>query len=141
MEVHGSPYPITKHPKGFFRTQTGIKQIKSDLLVLLLTNPGERVMLPEFGTPLRELLFEPNDTVSSERAREMIINSINTWEPRVIIESLDVGVLSENSRHPDDTLDQLDHVLSIRIVFYNPENINDLQELKLEIPLAGGNNA
>lgn len=55
----GLPYPVIEHPLGLFRTQTGINTIKSDLLVLLLTNPGERVMLPEFGTPLKDLMFQP----------------------------------------------------------------------------------
>jgi phage baseplate assembly protein W len=48
MNFLGAPYPIIKSPRGLLRTQSGINQIKSDLLVLLLTEPGERVMLPEF---------------------------------------------------------------------------------------------
>jgi hypothetical protein len=45
-EFAGAPYPITKDPMGYFRIQSGIDQIRSDLLALILTNAGERPMLP-----------------------------------------------------------------------------------------------
>ena len=86
----GAPYPIVSTARGLLPTQRGVDQIKADLLQLLLTNPGERVMLPNFGTPLREIIFEPNDAISSEHVRDMIINSIRTWEPRITIEQIDV---------------------------------------------------
>jgi len=59
----GAPYPISRHPLGMLRSQKGVNQVKSDLLVLLLTEPGERVMLPAFGTPLKQFFFEQNDSV------------------------------------------------------------------------------
>jgi phage baseplate assembly protein W len=72
----GFPYPIVKTSGGFFRAGSGAAQIKSDLLILLLTYPGERVMLPEFGTPLQDLIFEPGDKTLISQARQMIIKSI-----------------------------------------------------------------
>ncbi len=139
LRFFGCPYPIIKHPRGLLRTQNGIDQIKSDLLVLLLTNPGERCMLPEFGTPLRRLLFDPNDPLIAEQAREIIINSISMWEPRVVISEINVSIGSDEGLHEDDTKEEIDHILKIQILLFDPENINDIQELKLEVPLAGGN--
>jgi phage baseplate assembly protein W len=40
-------------------------------------------MLPEFGTPLLELVFEQNDEATAELARDMIATAIETWEPRI----------------------------------------------------------
>lgn len=134
------PYPITKHPRGLFHTQSGLNQIKSDLVVLLLTNPGERVMLPEFGTPLRTLLFEPNDTIVADEARNMIINSIKLWEPRVVIESIDVtsgDSIDRRSLSPLDTSEDLGNMLHIKIRFFDPENIKEVQALELQVDLAG----
>lgn len=37
----------------------GKRAIKSDLIHLLLTTPGDRLYLPEFGADLRKFLFEP----------------------------------------------------------------------------------
>jgi len=46
--------------------KTGDDAIKSDLIHLLLTTPGGRLYLPEFGTNLRKFVFEPNDTTLRE---------------------------------------------------------------------------
>lgn len=139
MRFLGAAYPITTHPRGFLHTQEGVNQIKSDLLVLLFTNPGERVMLPDFGTPLRELIFEQNDTVTAQKARQMIIDSIRTWEPRITIEQLTVSTSAPSSSlNPQDDGSETDKILYINIKFFDPENIKDVQDLKLEIPLSGG---
>lgn len=134
----GLPYPLTKDARGYMRTQGGIQQIKSDLLILLLTNPGERVMLPEFGTGLRKLIFEPHDITLEEQARQMIINAINTWEPRISVDEIEVlANVDENSLNPFDTRDEAGGILMIRILFKDPENMQEVQELRLDVPLGG----
>lgn len=98
-------------------------------------------MLPEFGTPLRSLVFEPNDVVLANRAKQMIIDSINAWEPRITIEAIEVSSsIDEASLNPDDLKEDLENILSIKILFYDPENIQNVQALKLDIPLSGGSN-
>ena len=135
-DFKGCPYPIRRHPLGLLHVERGINQIKADLLILLLTNPGERVMLPRFGTPLRRLVFEPNDSTLKEQAREMIINSIRTWEPRITVDAIEV-TNSWDEFSPDDPREDVDHILGIRIRFFDPENLKDVQELVLEMPLGG----
>lgn len=139
MTFLGLPYPIVAHPRGFFRTQEGLEQIKSDLLVLLLTNPGERVMLPDYGTPLRDLLFDPNDISVARRAREMITVAINTWEPRVAIQEIDVTLGADITADDLTVLDrgEKESILLIKIRFSDFDNVQEVQELKLEIPLSG----
>jgi phage baseplate assembly protein W len=136
----GAPYPIVKHPLGMLRTQRGVNQVKSDLMVLLLTEPGERVMLPEFGTPLKMYIFEQNDSIIAERIRETIANSIRTWEPRIAVSQIEVTnsrQSMEPSLDPNDNMQELDHVLMIRILFSDFDNVQQVQELKLEVPLGG----
>lgn len=134
----GVPYPVVKNARGFFYSQDGIDQIKSDMLVLLLTNPGERVMNPNFGTPLRKLIFEPNDSALRLQAKNMIINSIKNWEPRIAIKNIEVSSKVDNeSLDKADDKQELEHILFIRIIFVDPENIKEVQELLLEVPLGG----
>lgn len=138
MEFNGSPYPITKDARGFFHTQSGIDQVKSDMLVLLLTNPGERVMLPEYGTPLKKLIFEPNDGGVELQAKDMIINSIRNWEPRITVQNITISSsIDQSSLNALDNRTEVDHILSIVIDFFDPENIKEVQQLKLELPLSG----
>ncbi len=96
-------------------------------------------MLPEYGTPLRKLIFEPNDSTIADTAREMIIKSITTWEPRITVQQIEVSTnIDPSSLDKNDTKDEIEHILSIRIIFFDPENIQDVQQLKLEVPLTGG---
>lgn len=132
----GMSYPIVKTAKGYFPVTTGTNLIKGDLLQLLLTSPGERLMMPQYGTPLRTLLFDPNDTLLADRARQMIIDSITTFEPRVVIDAIEVlsGVDNDFLSTEDDGTNN-EQVLGIRIVFRDPQDIQEVQELVLQVPL------
>jgi phage baseplate assembly protein W len=134
---NGVPYPIRKTPKGYLYSQSGTNQIKSDLLVLLMTNPNERVMLPAYGTPLRQLVFEPNDSRLQLAAKNMIINSIKMWEPRIVVQNITV----ENSLNTDDAArgddrTEFENCLLIKIIFVDPQNIKEVLDLVVEVPLS-----
>jgi len=140
MSFLGAPYPIIKDPKGFFRTTSGVNQIKSDLLILLLTEPGERVMLPDFGTPLKKFIFEPNDSTVNEQVREAIATSISTWEPRIAVQDIQVFNQSSeitNSLNELDAKQDLNHILLIRIRFSNFDSIDKIEELEVRLPTGG----
>jgi phage baseplate assembly protein W len=144
VKFKGNPYPVVKHPLGYFHIQSGTDQIRSDLISLIMTNPGERPMLPTFGTPLDRFLFEPNDTILAMDVRNAIIESIRLWDPRVTITNIEVSI-GLNSSDINDTsvntyssefMNDNDHSLSIKINFIDPENITDIQELVLQVPLS-----
>jgi phage baseplate assembly protein W len=136
----GAPYPIFKHPLGLLHTTEDVTTIKGDLLTLLLTNPLERVMLPTYGTPLNKILFEPNDSEIITEVRNMIINSINTWEPRIVVQDINVNVTNTAgdvtpSLDATDPKEDLEHILLIQISFSDFEDITQINELTLEVPL------
>jgi len=135
----GFPYPIVKTPNGYFGSNsTDIDQIKANLLQLLLTYPGERVMLPDFGTPLQDLIFEPNNSTLAARAKKMVIDSISMWEPRIAVDQINVtSTVPTNILSPDDDLTQTNAILTITIQFRNPNNITETEKLVLEVPLPG----
>ena len=139
MNFLGAPYPIIRNSRGLLRTQSGINQIKSDLLVLLLTEPGERVMLPEFGTPLKEFLFEQNDNILLDQIKERISLSISTWEPRIAVQNIEVinGNDVVGSLDTQDDQQNLEHIVLIKIIFTNFEDIQKVEELVLQLPTGG----
>jgi phage baseplate assembly protein W len=140
MSFLGAPYPIVRHPLGLLRTQSGMNQVKSDLLVLLLTEPGERVMLPDFGTPLKRFFFEPNDSSLVEKVKEAISNSISRWEPRIAVNQIEVTNSASAINESLDTFDNREdseHILLIRIMFTDFNDIQKVEELKLELPIGG----
>lgn len=133
----GVPYPTVKTPRGYWYSQTGSNQIKSDLLCLLLTNPGERVMIPDFGTPLKKLLFEQNDVVLRNEVKRVISSAIKKWEPRIVVQNIEVSSqIDENSLNNDDDRSSIDNIISVKIIFVDPQNIKQVEQLVLEIPLS-----
>lgn len=134
----GLQYPLTINPRGILAQKKGVDQIRADLLQLLLTNPGERVMLPTYGTPLRKLIFSPNDPMLEKEAKKMISDAIQQWEPRVEITNIQVtSKFSRNDLNPNDMGEDIDNILGIKIDFVDPENIADVNTLVLEVPAGG----
>lgn len=135
MDLYGAPYPIVKTPQGLLAPVTGSDAIKADLLQLILTNPGERVMLPDFGTPLRALLFEQNTSALAETVRQTLIAAISEWEPRVVVTNITVqneGTYADEGSSPQDNTN---NNLYISIEFATPDKIQAIEQLTLSLPL------
>lgn len=73
------------HDGGIAYIEDPIQQALQRIIVTLLTSPGERVMSPEFGTPVREALFENIDEVSVADVVIRVQQALARWEPNVII--------------------------------------------------------
>jgi phage baseplate assembly protein W len=75
-------------PGVFNSTYTTKDQIKSNLINLLLTTRGERIMSPLFGTGLRDFLFEGITDSNLENLKSDLINSINIFIPEIIVQEI-----------------------------------------------------
>lgn len=64
--------------------------IRESIQIILSTEPGERLMLPSFGAGLKRFLFEPNIVPTHRLIEESIQQSLDLWEPRIFVESIDV---------------------------------------------------
>lgn len=69
--------------------------IKSSLEVLLSTRLGERVMVPNYGCNLDELLFKPLNLTLKTFVRELIKNAILYYEPRIDAEKIQIDQTNE----------------------------------------------
>ena len=77
----------------FKGTQTIREQVKSNLINLLLTEPGERVNEPNFGVGLKGLLFEQNPDI--EFLKEKINNQIEFYIPLISLSDVNVNFESD----------------------------------------------
>jgi phage baseplate assembly protein W len=59
--------------------------IHESILQIPGTRPGERFLQPEFGSKLKDLVFEPNDTVLKGLVRHHVIDAIKRWGKRVVV--------------------------------------------------------
>ena len=98
--------------------------VEQMLRQLLLTSPGERVCLPEFGCGLRRLVFAPQSEALVATTRIEVSNAISTWladEVRL----LDVDVTS-GAADPDSGLDPGELLVSISYVVVDTLSPRDL---------------
>jgi phage baseplate assembly protein W len=61
-----------------------------NLKMVILTSPGERVMIPEFGVGIRNFLFEPNNNDTRERIRNRIQVQVEKYLPYIELVSLEL---------------------------------------------------
>jgi len=62
--------------------------IKQAIVSLLLTNKGERLMNPKYGSDIRSYLFEPLDYGTAAQIKGNIQSTIDRFEPRISISEL-----------------------------------------------------
>jgi len=64
--------------------------IKNSLINIFNTVPGERFLVPEFGSNLKQYLFEPVTKFTADRIGNHIFNAVKKWEPRVLVDYINV---------------------------------------------------
>jgi hypothetical protein len=77
-------------PSAFTSTYDFKTQIKYNLINLLLTNKGERVFNPNFGTDIRKQLFNQMVEETYTDLTNEIADTINAYIPEVVVEKLEV---------------------------------------------------
>jgi len=77
-------------PVAFNSTYSTADQIKSNLINLLLTNKGERIMNPQFGADLKTVLFEGITDDTSTIIRNLISTNVAIFVPEVTIVNVDI---------------------------------------------------
>lgn len=89
--------PILPKDEGFpnrdqwkMQRGTDLEVISSSIKMLLITNLGDRIMQPDYGTNLRSILFEHDITTIETLAKEDILSALSKWEPRAKLLSLSV---------------------------------------------------
>jgi phage baseplate assembly protein W len=86
----GISFPPRVGPDGRVAWSEAAENIREGMRVVLATELGERIMLPQFGTDLRQRLFEPNTVAARRLIQERMTAALQRWEPRVAIESIAV---------------------------------------------------
>jgi uncharacterized protein len=79
----GPRFPVRPGPTGAMAMVGGEQLIRQSIEAILDTEPGERVMRPDFGCGLRRYLMEPNTAATRSGMQRDIDNALSTWEPRI----------------------------------------------------------
>lgn len=86
----GFAFPLAVDSRGGLALVGGAAGVESAMRVILSTAPGERVMRPEFGCRIWNLIFEPVTAGTLGLMTVAVRDAIAQWEPRVDVEEVDV---------------------------------------------------
>ena len=79
------------HPQVFTQTYTTSDQIKSDIINFILTSKGERYLQPNFGSNIKQLLFETLTSTSTDSISNLLKDELKSNFPSVTINKLTVS--------------------------------------------------
>jgi phage baseplate assembly protein W len=95
--------------------------VRQSILLILDTEPGERLMRPDFGCGLRRFLMEQTNPGTRAAIAREVEGSLRTWEPRIALRAVEV----------DATDDAATVLLSISYL-----HVRDQTQATLEVPFA-----
>jgi uncharacterized protein len=81
------------------------QDIRESLLILLSTTPGERIMHPAYGCGLKMHVFDLINESAIAIIKDMVRKAILFFEPRVILDRVDVDVVDALNGRVDIRLD------------------------------------
>ena len=89
---YGIDFPFRDSQIGDFvkMTETPEREVRANLIHLLLTKKGSRYFLPDFGTRIYEYIFDQNDMVTFNLIEEEIRDGVKKYIPNLDINSTDI---------------------------------------------------
>lgn len=86
----GLAFPPRVGDDGRLAFSSGPANVRENIEIVLLTEPGERLMLPAFGAGLKRFLFQPNTAATHRLIEEAVAQSLGRWEPRIRLDEVTV---------------------------------------------------
>lgn len=86
----GWGFPLTLDELGFFNHAEYEESVRQSIWIILGTAKGERVMRPDFGCGIYDLVFEINSASTAGRVTQAIRQALLLFEPRIDV--LDIQV-------------------------------------------------
>lgn len=87
----GWGFPIAVDERGALAVAVGPDKVRQAIMLILETEPGERVMLPGFGVGLRQFLAQPNTVAVRALIQREVLQALSAWEPRIRVDGVEVA--------------------------------------------------
>jgi phage baseplate assembly protein W len=90
VDVVGSgwAFPPTVDARGRIALARQERDVEEAIRMILLTPIGQRVMRPEFGCRIHDLIFAPNEATTTGLARYYVQDALEMWEPRIDVREI-----------------------------------------------------
>lgn len=92
MDTTSLGFPYQVNDLAQTATSSGDANIRAKIVQVVLTSPGERVNLPDFGCGLRDLVFDPNNDILAATTEFSITKALQQWlSDDIIVQSVNVS--------------------------------------------------
>lgn len=88
----GLGLPVLRKSQGYFAPQRGTDLTRTAFLLILGTRLGERVMQPNLGSQIPNMLFEPNDAILRQLLEIFTKDAISEQQNRARLEDFRIQV-------------------------------------------------
>lgn len=130
MVSYNIKFPLEDNPsknRFFQMTNTTKEALASNLMLLLLTEKGERYYMPDYGTNLLQFLFEPNDSLTINDIKEDIKRTVSKYIPELNIDDIEFKQDTDFEGNPIN-----ENALTVLIKFtYSENTFVDTGEIEL----------
>jgi phage baseplate assembly protein W len=111
MDRHDYAFPFRIDPGSRQAAQTNYEaHVDQMIRQVLLTAPGERADLPEFGCGLRQLIFAPHSEALDATTQILVQQALNRWlAGQIQVQKVQVGPPAPGQE--EQLLVQIDYVL------------------------------
>jgi Bacteriophage baseplate protein W len=92
----GWAFPVGVDARGRIALARQERDIEEAIRIILLTPKGQRVMRPEFGCQIHDLMFAPNDATTAGLAAYYVEEALGMWEPRIHVKEVNARPDPEN---------------------------------------------
>jgi uncharacterized protein len=97
----GWAFPVSVDARGRIALARQVTDIEQAIMMILTTPKGQRVMRPEFGCQIHELIFAPNDANTWGLAEYYVEEALRFWEPRIELTNVTASRDPENNERMD----------------------------------------
>jgi Bacteriophage baseplate protein W len=122
----GFAFPLQVDHAGGIAEASGAEKIRLSVLTILGTHPGERVMRPTFGCPLRSLAFAPLNAATASLAQYYVRDALTRWEPRIQLDDVQATPTRDEKGQP---------MLFVNVT-YHLRFSGNAQTVNFQLPLA-----
>ncbi len=115
--TYGIDFPFRDSQKGDYLSMTEIpeKEVRANLVHLLLTKKGSRYFLPDFGTRIYEYIFDQNDIITFNLIEEEIREGVKKYIPNLDINSIDVMSAEDDPDSDEKTFSETEDERLFRV--------------------------
>jgi len=117
----GCRFPnIFSKKTGGVAVRSGIEKVNQSIADILNTRIGERVLQPNYGSRIHELIFDINDEAMHDLLRMRVMEAIENWEPRIVVENIKVIMNDDNIHQADIEISYVVKRSNLRGIYVYP---------------------